>query len=217
MTFPWGVDLERFSPGEKHNDLRVRAGWQEEFVLLHLRSWEPVYGVEVFARAFLQAAGECPELRLFMPGNGSLAPQIRKILMPVMDRVQFVGQVTQEKLPAYYQAADLYVSASHSDGSSVSLMEALASGLPALVSDIPGNREWIADSEAAGSKPGWLFPDGDVDALAKGLVQAVEERKSIAENGAAARQLAEERADWTKNVEKLMEAYQLAVEFGGKR
>ena len=79
VTFPWGVDLEKFAPGEKQNDLRVRAGWQDDFVVLHLRSWEPVYGVEVFTRAFKLAAAECPELRLFMPGNGSLAPQIRKI------------------------------------------------------------------------------------------------------------------------------------------
>ena len=55
-----------------------------------------------------------------------------------------------------YRAADLYLSASHSDGSSVSLMEALGCGLPVLVSDIPGNREWVTDGEQ-----GWLFPDGD--------------------------------------------------------
>jgi glycosyltransferase involved in cell wall biosynthesis len=212
VTFPWGVDLEKFTPGERHNDLRTRAGWQNAFVVLHLRSWEPVYGVEVFAKAFRIAAEECPELRCFMPGNGSLAPQIRQILMPVDDRVQFVGQVTQDNLPPYYHAADLYVSASHSDGSSVSLMEALACGLPALVSDIPGNREWIADTKA-----GWLYPDGDADILAQGLITAVENRESLAENSAAARTLAEERANWPQNVEKLMHAYQMAVEIGGQR
>ncbi|MBN2044450.1 MAG: glycosyltransferase [Anaerolineales bacterium] len=212
VTFPWGVDLKKFSPGEKHNEIRVRAGWQEAFVVLHLRSWEPVYGVEVFAKAFRKAAEECPELRLLMPGNGSLAPRIRQILMPVNDRVHFLGQVSHEKLPTYYRAADLYVSASYSDGSSVSLMEALACGLPALVSDIPGNREWIAESEA-----GWLFPDGDEDVLAQGLITAVENRNSLGENAAAARKLAEARADWPQNVKKLMQAYQLALEIGGRR
>ena len=131
--------------------------------------------------------------------------------MPVMDRVQFVGQVNQDKLPAYYQASDLYVSASHSDGSSVSMMEALASGLPALVSDIPGNREWIDGTDA-----GWLFPGGDADALANGLINAVKNRKELDVNGKAARKLAEERASWPKNSEKLMDAYQLALSVGGK-
>jgi glycosyltransferase involved in cell wall biosynthesis len=168
--------------------------------------------VDVFARAFLQAARQRPELRLFMLGNGSLAPQIHKLLMPLIDRVQFAGQISYDKLPEYYHAADLYVSASHSDGSSVTLMEALASGLPVLVSDIPGNREWIA-----GNADGWLFPDGDVDALAQALVDAVDARQSLDEIGENARALAEGRADWSKNAEKLIQAYDLAIHLGGRR
>ena len=212
VTFPWGVDLEDFAPGDKNNEIRTRAGWQENFVVLHLRSWEPVYGVDVFAKAFLRAARQREELRLFMLGNGSLAPQLRQILMPVMDRVHFAGQITQEKLPDYYHAADLYVSASHSDGSSVSLMEALASGLPVLVSDIPGNLEWVQGREV-----GWLFPDGDVDALAQALVDAVDERKSLARTSQEARVLAEERADWSKNFQKLLQAYEIALSLRGGR
>ena len=175
-------------------------------MLMHTRSWEPVYGVDVLAKAFVQASRQIPELRLFLLGNGSLAPEIRSLLMPVNDRVQFSGQVPQEKLPEYYRAADLYISASHSDGSSVSLMEALATGLPALVSDIPGNREWIA-----GSGAGWLFPDGDADALAQGILDAHRQREQLAEMGKQARQLAESRADWDKNFEKLVLAYDVAI------
>lgn len=206
ITFPWGVDLARFTPGDGKSTLRTRPGWEDGFVLLHTRSWEPVYGVDVFARAFVQAARQAPDLRLFMLGNGSMAPVIRQILMPVMDRVQFAGQVEQEKLPAYYRAADLYVSASHSDGSSVSLMEALASGLPVLVSDIPGNREWVADN-----KVGWMFSNGEAGGLAAGILQAYEERRALDVYRKNARKLAEERANWDENFKKLLDAYQLAV------
>jgi glycosyltransferase involved in cell wall biosynthesis len=206
VTFPWGVDLSRFAPERDDQGLRQRAGWQDEFVILHLRSWEPVYGVDVFARAFVRAAQQRPELRLFLLGNGSLAGKLRQILMPVLDKVQFVGQVSQEKLPAYYQASDLYISASHSDGSSVSLMEALASGKPVLVSDIPGNKEWITEGQQ-----GWLFADGDADKLAEKLVWAACHREELPEFGRKARQLAEARADWPRNFERLLEAYQMAV------
>ena len=109
-------------------------------------------------------------------------------------------------LPRYYHAADLYVSASHSDGSSVSLMESLASGLPALVSDIPGNREWIMPGEN-----GWWFPDGDAEAMAQAILQAVEQRERLPVLGAAARTLAEQRADWSKNFQQLLRAYDMAV------
>ncbi|MGD2028244.1 MAG: glycosyltransferase family 4 protein [Anaerolineales bacterium] len=207
VTFPWGVNLEHYSPDGGESDLRARPGWQDDFVILHTRSWEPVYGVDVFARAFVQAARLVLDLRLFMLGNGSLAPEVRRILMPVMDQVQFAGQVRQEKLPDYYRAADLYVSASHSDGSSVSLMEALASGLPVLVSDIPGNREWVEDTDV-----GWLFPDGDASALAAGILQLHADRPQLDSYVKNARRLAEERANWRKNFEKLLGAYQMAVE-----
>jgi glycosyltransferase involved in cell wall biosynthesis len=92
------------------------------------------------------------------------------------------------------------------DGSSVSLMEALACGLPALVSDIPANREWVTDGVN-----GWLFPDGDVYALAAAILRAYDERMNLAEIGRAARAAAEEKADWKKNFQKLLEAYELAL------
>ena len=206
VTFPWGVNLERFSPAQTESVIRQRAGWQEEFVILHTRTWEPVYGVEIFAKAFAKAASLRPELRLFLLGNGSMATEIRKILMPVMHQVQFVGQVSQEKLPAYYWAADLYVSASRSDGSSVSLMEALACGLPVLVSDIPGNREWLDGSEA-----GWMFPDGDVEALSAGIREVADQRSRLEKTSQNARHLAETRANWPENFKHLLVAYKMAL------
>ncbi len=208
ITFPWGVDLHQFSPG-KDGGLRARAGWEDNFVLLHTRSWEPVYGVDVFARAFILAAQQLPELRLFLLGGGSLGGKVRRRFerAGLIDRIHFAGQVAYKELPRYYHAADLYVSASHSDGSSVSLMEALASGLPALVSDIPGNREWILPGEH-----GWWFPDGDAEAMAQAILQAVEQRERLPVLGAAARTLAEQRADWSKNFQQLLRAYDMAVE-----
>jgi glycosyltransferase involved in cell wall biosynthesis len=207
VTFPWGIDLKRFNPDEQEG-IRLRKGWQENFVLLHLRSWESIYGVDVLVKGFVMAAQQYPKLRLIMLGGGSLAGQVRHVLTRggMLDKVHFGGQVPQHELPRFYRSADLYLSASHSDGSSVSLMEALASGLPVLVSDIPGNREWVTFGVQ-----GWLFPDGDVQALAQGILRAVEQRERLPKMGRAARQLAEERADWRKNFTNLLKAYEMAI------
>jgi glycosyltransferase involved in cell wall biosynthesis len=120
-----------------------------------------------------------------------------------MDRVHFGGHVTQANLPRWYHLADLYISPSHVDGSSVTMMEALASGLPCLVSDIPGNREWIEEGVN-----GWLFRDGDVDDLTEKILNAIKNRKSFDKIGEAARKTAEQKADWKKNFGKLLETYQ---------
>jgi glycosyltransferase involved in cell wall biosynthesis len=142
-------------------------------------------------------------------GGGSQGARIRQILMNggVLERVTFGGQVSQTELPRWYHWADVYVSPSHVDGTSVSLLEALASGLPCLVSDIPGNREWVSEGQN-----GWLFPDGDVDGLAAKILQAADQRQALPGIGSAARAVAEERADWTKNAAKLMQAYEQTLQ-----
>ena len=206
VVFPWGVDLQKFSPGME-DEFRQRLGWQDQFVLLSLRSWEPIYGVDMLVRAFAGAAQRLPQLRLLLLGGGSQSAIIHQILArnELMDRVYLGGQVSQNELAKFYRAADLYVSASRSDGSSVSLMEALACGKPVLVSDIPGNCEWITSGQE-----GWLFPDGNEEALLEAMLTVCGQPEKLEGAGLAARALAEKRANWTNNVKELFRAYQLA-------
>lgn len=206
VKFPWGVDLQRFAP-DRADALRASLGWQNAFVILSLRSWEPLYGVDVLVRGFAKAAEQAPDLRLLLLGGGSQEKVIREIIEQhkLLDRVHFAGQIGQDNLPQYYHAADIYISASHSDGSSVSLMEALACGVPCLVSDIPANREWLQDSPA-----GWLFADGDEQAVTDGILQAYAQRDSLQPARHAARELAQARANWSENFKKLLGAYELA-------
>ena len=207
IIFPWGVDLAHYSPKDWSTGKMDQP--ENAFTLFCNRAWEPLYGIDVLARAFVRAAQRRPELSMMLLGGGSEAARIRQILLNggVLDRVTFGGQISQTELPRWYHWADVYISPTHVDGSSVSLMEALACGLPCLVSDIPGNREWVIEGEN-----GWLFPDGDADALATKILQAFDQRKTLPEIGRAAREAAEERADWTKNADKLMQAYEQAMQ-----
>ena len=203
VTFPWGIDLEHFKPS------KIKKADNGTFTLLSTRAWEPIYGVEIIAHAFVKAVREIPQLRLVMLGNGSQEETLYRIFSAgnVLDRVVLAGQVKQAELPHYYQNADLYVSATYSDGTSISLLEALACGTPALVSDLPGNQEWINPGVH-----GWLFPKGDSDKLKEGLVNAWNKRDRLADMGKYARSLAELRADWSKNFPMLLEAYELALQ-----
>lgn len=204
VVFPWGVNLASFQPTPRENPPGAEAG----FTLFCNRSWEPNYGVDVLARAFVRVARQREDVSLLLLGGGSQGALIRRILEAggVLERVSFPGQVPQKDLPRFYRMADVYISASHVDGSSVSLMEALACGLPCLVSDIPANREWVREGAN-----GWLFSDGDEAALAEKIMAAMRERAGLAEIGRTARQSAEEKADWSKNAQVLLGAYQEAL------
>ena len=236
VTFPWGIDLAHFSPGADAKTQDVTppgAGPSNPFTILSTRSWEPIYGVDVIARAFALAARQRPELRLVMLGNGSQAGLLRQIFLSEGligggaeasggERVIFPGQVGFNDLPRYYRSADLYIAATHSDGTSISLLEAMACGLPVLISNIPGNREWMAPAGTAGEEHrveggaefqnGWLFPDGNVQALAQAIIQAAADRERLQRMGNAARTIAEERADWNKNFPQLFRAFEIALQ-----
>lgn len=229
-VFPWGVDLKLFSParpGKKRASdkgiPRILAGTvgahlrkgHGDFVLFCNRSWEPRYGVDVLARAFVRAASENAAIRLILLNQGSQAGSIYEILRRgrVLDRVRIGGVIPLSSLPRWYRTADLFVSPSHVDGSSVSLMEALACGIPVLVSDIPANREWVQENSN-----GWLFPDGNATALAEKILAVFERRNVLGPVKRAARKTAKARADWHKNFQVLLEAYERTVQLApGKR
>lgn len=204
VTFPWGIDLDHFKP-RKYDAEREKARDPQIFTLLSTRSWEPIYGVEVIARSFALAAQEYPNLRLIMLGNGSQASLLRGIFTQagVEQHVYFPGQVGQDDLPRYFQQADLYISASHSDGTSISLLEAMACGKPVLVSDIPGNLEWVTPEVN-----GWVFPDGNIKALTDRILHAIRQKDRLEEMGLNARTLVEQRADWKQNFQTLLSSYE---------
>jgi len=218
VTFPWGIDLEHFSPGV--NSIVANQQVREEtFTLLSTRSWEPIYGVDTIVQAFIQVSQTLPGIRLVMLGNGSLAEDLKQRFLdagifPSQDspdspkdaRVIFPGQVGFSNLPESYRSSDLYLSASHSDGTSISLLEAMACGLPVLVSDIPGNREWVVPGEN-----GWLFNGRDPTALASAVLEAFTDRNRLVEMGKNARKSVEGRADWKINFQKMLQAYELVV------
>lgn len=201
--FPWGIDLQMFKPSQSPQ-LHQQRKWKDHFVILCTRNWEPRYGVELVVRAFGENAFVMKNAILVLVGGGSQEGLLRKIAddSRLNDRVIFAGRVEYAALPAYYQAADLYISASHSDGSSVSLMEALACGCPVLVSDIIANREWVQNGNQ-----GWLFKDGDWQALAEGMLHAYQQQDKQPFFRKNARQTALQKADWNKNFRSLLSTY----------
>ena len=199
IVFPWGVDLNHFKPA----NLQPSTD-KQTFTIFCNRSWETRYGVDVLAKAFVKVAQQKDNVDLILLAGGSQGAKIRQIFQSggVLDRVTFGGQVSQPDLPSWYHMADLYISPSHVDGSSVSLMEALACGLPCLVSDIPANKEWVVENEN-----GWLFHDGDPDHLAEKILTAIEQKDGLKAIQSNARSTAEEKANWKKNFGKLLKTY----------
>jgi len=212
VQLPWGIDLHQFSLGVDSLRLRSRMGWENSFVILSTRSWEQIYGIDILLDAFRRAYAQNSGLRLMLLGDGSLAPRVQRFIADhgLTDVVYRPGMVSHEQLPGYFRAADLYLSCTYSDGTSISLLEAMATGLPVVVTDGPANWEWVLPGVN-----GWLAPVGDCEAFAQALLQASGmkqiERARISQQN---RQVAEERANWGVNFAKLLAAYdQIEAEY----
>jgi glycosyltransferase involved in cell wall biosynthesis len=207
LELPWGVDLQAFRPGPPAGERGTRFGWGEEaFVILSTRAWEPIYGTETLLRSFRLALESNRRLRIVLVGSGSLSPLVSDFVSDpeLRGAVHLAGAVAHEELPPYFQQADLYLSCSSVDGTSVSLLEAFASGLPAVVSDLPSNREWVLPREN-----GWLAPAGQPQDFARAILEAAaQDRGRLDSIGRANRKVAEARANWNANFPRILSAYE---------
>ena len=189
-----GVDAERFSPRPRP-DRPVRV--------LCTRGFLPVYNNEYLIRALAYLPDDAGDFTVtFVSGGSGLARarQLADELLPasIRRRVEFLGGVSDERMTEIVRDSHIYISTSRSDGTSSSLLEALASGLFPIVSDIPQNREWIKPDGAW--RNGMLVPLDEPESLAKALQSAMIEKlwnsKIVGHN----RGLVLARADSTTNM-----------------
>jgi glycosyltransferase involved in cell wall biosynthesis len=205
VQFPWGIDLDTFSPDAKRTILRKVPGWQDAFIVLSTRSWEKHYGTMWLLEAFGSAYKANPRLRLALLGDGSLRAEVSAFVRDhgLEAVVHAPGQIGAEQLSEYFGSADLFVNPAYSDGTSISQLEAMASALPIVATDHASNREWVVSGQG-----GLLAPFDDTTRLSDALLRIASfPREKQREWGAYNRKIAEARADWKKNFPLLLQAY----------
>jgi glycosyltransferase involved in cell wall biosynthesis len=186
-TLAWGADLERFAP----------APDREPGLLVSARMHEPVYDVASLLRGVQPVLERHPHARLVVAGDGSLRSRLEREAARRLPagRWRFVGRLGPVELAALLARAEVYLSASLSDSTSVSLLEAMAAGAVPVVSDIAGNREWVADGEGAR-----LFASGDAAGITRAIEAVLGDPAWAAAARACNRRVVEERADRRRNL-----------------
>lgn len=158
-----GVDFNKFKPVSAEQKSRLREEYgigQERFVLVYAAelSWRKNQTFLLQAVARLRA--RIPEMVLLLAGQGQLEPEYRKLTdeLDLGEHVIFLGHRTD--MPALYALADLAVTTSRQEGLPVHVMEAIASGLPVVATDVRGNRDLVKDGVH-----GFVVKQGDAKAL----------------------------------------------------
>jgi glycosyltransferase involved in cell wall biosynthesis len=142
LLMSWGVDLEHFRPSERdRSELRAGLGLPEGRIILSPRSLMPLYNPRTIIDAFELLADEMPDVQLVLKHMATNRPPVGPLRHP--DRVHIIGHVPYERMVEWYQASDVCVSIASSDSSPRSVWEAVASGTPCVVADLPWVHELI--------------------------------------------------------------------------
>ena len=199
-VFPWGIELDIFKESHIENSLRKKLGWEDKIVLISNRHFEPVYDHKTLVEAFKLALVKNSDLRLLLVGDGKVREDIRELINEygLGKYIYLTGRISREEMAHRLNEADVYITTSISDGTSVSLLEAFACKKPVIVSDIPCNREWIKDGEN-----GFLAKVGDIQMFSKHIVNLGSDKTLQSKMGKFNGDLAKEKADWVKNYQKL--------------
>lgn len=129
--------------------------------------------IDAFSR-FLSQTGEPWHLIIAGEGEETSALQKQANAAGLGDKIVFAGWLDKHKNHDYYSRARIFVSIPESDATSVSLLEAMASGCLPVVSDLPANHEWIKDGHN-----GLIVKDIDSDFLSRAVIMDMEMARKV--------------------------------------
>ena len=199
-TIPMGIDITFLEAGRKR---REKSNGESHMVLSN-RNLLSLYNVSLLIRAIPKVIKEQPYTKFFIAGDGSDREDLEREAdsLNLGSSVQFLGRLPQERMAELFSQADIYVSTSLSDGTSVSLLEAMGSGAFPIVTDIPANREWVVDG-----KNGFLVPVDEAEILANRILNAIRDRDLVEKSRAENLLIAEKKAFWPTNIRRLEAIY----------
>ncbi len=200
IEIPNGIDTQKFFPGKKNHELINKHNLSGKTVILFVGNLLPVKGVHLLIDVLLKIKDK--NLVLLIVGGGYREAEHRKQVKEkgLEDRVIFAGHKSpDEELPAYYNLSDFLVLPSTlSESFGLVVLEAMASGKPAIVSSLPGPAQLIEDG-----KDGLIFKVGETEDL-KNKIEYLAYNKEICERmGFAGRQKVLKNYSWEKIGERL--------------
>jgi len=160
LVVPNIVNLDRFAP----RDAPLPGGPN----LLVTRNLEPIYDIATALRAFAVVRRELPQARLTVAGEGPLLGSLQELAstLAVGDAVRFTGRIANEEIPALYGSSHICLNPSLADNMPISILEALASGIP-VVSTHVGGVSFLVEHE----RTALLVAPGDHAAMASAVLR----------------------------------------------
>ena len=193
---PFSVDLNRFCSRQRPLPLLQKYKIKDdEKIILFVGGLDKAHyfkGINFLIKAFYKLTQKMDKTRLIIVGNGDLKFEYEQIVFDfrLRDKVIFAERINNKNLPQFYNLSDIFVlpSIDKSEAFGIVLLEAMASGIPVIASNLPGVRTVIKNGVN-----GFLTKPKDADDLAKKMHQILEDKELKKNMGIAGRKIAEKK------------------------
>jgi phosphatidylinositol alpha 1,6-mannosyltransferase len=205
---PNGIETDRFRPGIAVPDWRMRCGFDSEPLLTYLGRLTVDKGVHRFLDA-LEALPAEARFNAAIAGVGPEEGAVRRWIATrprLKDRVRYLGPITESEKPALLAQSDVYVLPSISDTSSIAVLEAMASGVPCVVSNVGGPSAIVEDG-----RTGRVVPVDSPGPLAQALEELLAEPGNRRRLGRTARAWAQAEASIDVTARRFISLYELLL------
>lgn len=196
---PNGIDTDRFSPA-----VDPIAKYRDGVItILFVGRMDPRKGAKFLFAALPYLEGQLERYRILVVGSGWMKRYYHAhIPMHLQHRVEFAGFASPAELPHYYRSADIYCSpATGNESFGIVLLEAMASGLPVVASDIPGYRHVLQSGQQ-----GLFARPRDPEDVARAIVRLAKSPDERLAMGQAGRKRAQE-FDWRSVTQRILTVY----------
>ena len=195
LTLTRGVDAARFIPGPTP---------PPPLTLITTRQLERYYNFPTLIEAVGAVKHALGGVRYWIAGEGSARAELESLVEQkgLTGEIEFLGSVDRDRLPGILKQCHLYVAAVPSDGTSASMLEAMAAGVVPIVSDNESNRHWVTDGDG-----GRLVQAFDAAGYAAAILEAWRSTDWRESARIRNRALIEEKASWSRNMAVFVKAY----------
>ena len=203
-VFPWGINLKDFNNNDMKESKRAELGWDDNTILIMTRKFEKFYRIIEFIDVFHKLLKSNDNVRLFLLGSGSLENKIKSkiIKLNISNYIHMPGWVNRKEMNNYLNSSDIYISNSYTDGSSVSLLEAIACGLSPIVTKIESIEEWVEDGYN-----GYLVDIDNPEEMEKKIMKLTISAKKMVKFKQRNIDLSKNKLDWEINFKILENIY----------
>jgi glycosyltransferase involved in cell wall biosynthesis len=199
-----GVDTKLFTP-EGPN---MRAALEGKRVVLCVSRLVPIKNLPLLIQAMADVRARAADVVLVIVGEGpqqaALEAQVRAL--GIAEAVIFAGYSAQEETPSWYRTADVFALSSDFDNSPNVVLEAMASGLPVVATDVGGLRDYVEPP-----RNGLLVPQGSRADLAAALYSMLGDRAAAARIGRTNREDALAKFSWTVSASRMLAVFERIV------